>query len=57
MELRLVACRYKPEFDKGERSLQYGWIADEVAKVCPDLAAYNPGHTPAVSGDGQSRGR
>ncbi len=46
MHLRPVTFRYKPEYDKGERSLQYGLIAEEVAKVYPDLVAYNPDGTP-----------
>ncbi len=46
MKLRPVTFLYKPEFDKGERTLQYGLIAEEVAKVYPDLVAYNPDGTP-----------
>ncbi len=46
MQLRPVTFRYKAEYDKGERSLQYGLIAEEVAKVYPDLVAYNPDGTP-----------
>src|ERR1019366_4140082 len=37
MKLRPVTFLYKPEYDKGERTLQYGLIAEEVAKVYPDL--------------------
>jgi hypothetical protein len=40
MKLRPVTFRYKPEYDKGERTLQYGLIAEEVAGVYPDLVAY-----------------
>ena len=41
MKLRPVTFLYKPEYDKGERSLQYGLIAEEVAKVYPELVAYD----------------
>ena len=41
MKLRPVTFRYKPEYDKGERTLQYGLIAEEVAKVYPELVAYD----------------
>ena len=41
MKLRPVTFLYKPEYDKGERTLQYGLIAEEVAKVYPELVAYN----------------
>jgi hypothetical protein len=46
MKLRPVTFRYKAEYDKGERSLQYGLIAEEVAKIYPDLVAYNPDGSP-----------
>ena len=46
MKLRPVTFLYKPEYDKGARTLQYGLIAEEVAKVYPDLVAYNPDGTP-----------
>lgn len=41
MRLRPVTFLYKPQFDKGERTLQYGLIAEEVAKVYPELVAYD----------------
>jgi hypothetical protein len=41
MKLRPVTFFYKPEYDKGERTLQYGLIAEEVAKVYPELVAYD----------------
>ncbi len=45
MQLRPVTYLYRPEYDKGQRSLQYGLIAEEVARVYPDLVAYEPdGH-------------
>jgi hypothetical protein len=40
MKLRPVTFLYKPEYDKGPRTLQYGLIAEEVAEVYPDLVAY-----------------
>src|ERR1039457_2886321 len=46
MKLRPVTFLYKPEYDKGERTLQYGLIAEEVAKVYPELVAYDKGGQP-----------
>ncbi len=37
MKLRPVTFFYKPEYETGERTLQYGLIAEEVAKVYPEL--------------------
>src|SRR5271167_3643208 len=39
MKLRPVTFLYKPEYDKGERTLQYGLISEEVARVYPELVA------------------
>jgi hypothetical protein len=39
MKLRPVTFLYKPEYADGERTLQYGLIAEEVAKVYPELVA------------------
>jgi hypothetical protein len=39
LQLRPVTFLYRPEYDKGPRALQYGLIAEEVAKVYPDLVA------------------
>ncbi len=41
MELRPVTFLYKPEYAKGDRTLQYGLIAEEVAQVYPELVAYD----------------
>ncbi len=41
MKLRPVTFFYKPEYDKGPRTLQYGLIAEEVADIYPDLVAYD----------------
>jgi hypothetical protein len=46
MNLRPVTFFYKPEYDKGQRTLQYGLIAEEVAEVYPDLVAYDPDGKP-----------
>jgi hypothetical protein len=46
MKLRPVTFLYKPEYDKGQRTLQYGLIAEEVAEVYPDLVAYEPDGRP-----------
>ena len=40
MKLRPVTFLYKPEYDKGPRTLQYGLIAEEVAEVYPELVAF-----------------
>jgi hypothetical protein len=41
MKLRPVTFLYKPEYANGERTLQYGLIAEEVATVYPELVAYD----------------
>ena len=41
MKLRPVSFLYKPEYADGDRTLQYGLIAEEVAKVYPELVAYD----------------
>ena len=41
MKLRPVSFFYKPEYTKGDRTLQYGLIAEEVAQVYPGLVAYD----------------
>jgi hypothetical protein len=41
MKLRPVTFLYKPEYSRGERTLQYGLIAEEVAQVYPELVAYD----------------
>ena len=46
MKLRPVTFLYKPEYDKGPRTLQYGLIAEEVTEVYPDLVAYDPDGKP-----------
>jgi hypothetical protein len=46
LKLRPVTFLYKPEYDKGQRTLQYGLIAEEVAEVYPDLVGYEPDGKP-----------
>ena len=41
LELRPVVFRFKPEIQRGERPIEYGLIAEEVAEVFPDLVAYD----------------
>ena len=41
MKLRPVTFLYKPEYSDGPRTLQYGLIAEEVARVYPELVAYD----------------
>jgi hypothetical protein len=41
MKLRPVTFFYKPEYENAPRMLQFGLIAEEVAKVYPELVAYD----------------
>ena len=41
MQLRPVTFFYKPEHDHGPRTLQFGLIAEEVAKVYPELVEFD----------------
>ena len=41
MRLRPVTFHYKPQYDDGQRVLQYGLIAEEVAAVNPGLVQYD----------------
>ena len=40
-QLRPVTFLYKPEYDDGSHTLQYGLIAEEVAKVYPEMVVYD----------------
>jgi trimeric autotransporter adhesin len=42
LALRPVTFRYKTADENGQKPEQYGLIAEEVAKVMPDLVVYNP---------------
>jgi Chaperone of endosialidase len=47
LQLRPVTFFYKSQFDDGSHALQYGLIAEEVAKVYPEMVAYEKdGTTP-----------
>jgi hypothetical protein len=41
MQLRPVTFRYKDSAEQGKHALQYGLIAEEVAKVYPNLVQYD----------------
>jgi hypothetical protein len=41
LQLRPITFRYKPEVQSGERPLEYGLIAEEVAEVFPDLVVHD----------------
>jgi Chaperone of endosialidase len=41
MKLRPVTFRYQPVYDDGSQVLQYGLIAEEVAKVYPGMVQYD----------------
>jgi hypothetical protein len=41
LSLRPVTFRYKKAFVDGDKPIQYGLIAEEVAEVFPDLVVYN----------------
>jgi hypothetical protein len=41
LALRPVVFRYRPEVQEGERPLEYGLIAEEVAEVFPELVVYD----------------
>jgi trimeric autotransporter adhesin len=45
-QLRPVTFFYKQQYDDGSHLLQYGLIAEEVAKVYPDLVAYDKDGAP-----------
>ncbi len=48
MRLRPVTFRYKEQYDAGDRRLQYGLIAEEVAEVYPELVQYVDGKAKTV---------
>jgi Chaperone of endosialidase len=41
LQLRPVSFFYKPEYDGGSHQPQYGLIAEEVAKVYPEMVVYD----------------
>jgi hypothetical protein len=46
MQLRPVTFRYKQAADDGTHPIEYGLIAEEVAKVYPDLVQYDKAGKP-----------
>jgi hypothetical protein len=47
LQLRPVTFLYKPQYDDGSHTLQYGLIAEEVAKLYPDLVGYDKDGQPS----------
>ena len=47
LQLRPVTFFYKPEYDDGSHTLQYGLIAEEVAKLYPDMVGYDKDGQPS----------
>lgn len=41
LELRPVSFRYKKPYRSGEKPIQYGLIAEEVAEILPELVVFN----------------
>ena len=41
LQLRPVTFLYKPEYVKGDRTLQFGLLAEEVAKIYPELVEFD----------------
>ena len=46
LRLRPVTFRYMKPFDDGQKPIQYGLIAEEVAEIFPDLVAYGRDRKP-----------
>jgi hypothetical protein len=46
-QLRPVTFFYKPQYDDGSHSLQYGLIAEEVAKLYPEMVGYDKAGRPS----------
>jgi endosialidase-like protein len=47
LRLRPVSYRYKPAYAQGNDQLQYGLIAEQVARLFPALVQYGPGGKPS----------
>ena len=47
MQLRPVSFRFKDEHARGDRSVQYGLIAEEVSEVFPELVVYDDEGAPS----------
>jgi hypothetical protein len=46
LDLNPVTFRYRKAYDDGERPLEYGLIAEEVAEVFPELVVFNDENQP-----------
>ena len=44
---RQVTFLYKPQYDDGSHALQYGLIAEEVAKAYPEMVGYDKDGQPS----------
>ena len=47
LQLRPVTFRYKSQYDDGSHALQYGLIAEEVAKLYPEMVGYDKDGQPS----------
>jgi Chaperone of endosialidase len=47
LQLHPITFFYKPEYDDGSHALQYGLIAEDVAKVYPDMVGYDKDGQPS----------
>jgi hypothetical protein len=47
LQLRPVTFLYKPQYDDGSHALQYGLIAEEVAKLYPEMVGYDKAGQPS----------
>ena len=45
-QLRPVTFFHKPEYDDGFHALQYGLIAEEVAKLYPEMVSFDKDGSP-----------
>jgi hypothetical protein len=47
LQLRPVTFLYKPQYDDGSHSLQYGLVAEEVAKIYPEMVGFDKDGQPS----------
>jgi trimeric autotransporter adhesin len=47
LQLRPVTFLYKPQYDDGSHTLQYGLIAEEVAQLYPEMVGYDKDGQPS----------
>ena len=47
LQLRPVTFLYKPQYDDGSHALQYGLIAEEVARLYPEMVGYDKDGQPS----------